>query len=213
MVVALKYFVVSLGGKPNKSIICLKFKWMSMNSAIFLSANRLVSAAFLLLFVAACSSTKTPLADTSKPLVPVVPAVKVDSNLPSLSRSVKSIEVHPLDDSKSPLVNRTVYFEYDSARVAPTSAALLEAHSRYLGSQASAKVRLEGNADERGGREYNLALGQKRSEAIFQSLKLLGVKETQMESVSFGKEKPAALGHDEESWSKNRRVDIIYQSR
>ncbi len=189
-----------------------------MKSSIFLSNHRLVVSAFLVLLVAACSSTKTPVVDapkplTSKPLAPVTPAVKVDSSAPSFSSSVKPVEVHPLDDAKSPLANRTVYFEYDSARVTPTSAALLEAHSRNLRSQASAKVRLEGNADERGGREYNLALGQKRSDAIFQSLKLLGVKETQMESVSFGKEKPVALGHDEESWSKNRRVDIVYQPR
>ena len=77
----------------------------------------------------------------------------------------------------------------------------------------TANLRLEGHADERGGREYNLALGQKRAEAALQSLKLLGVSDKRMEAISFGKEKPVGLGHDEESWSKNRRADLNYKTR
>ena len=125
----------------------------------------------------------------------------------------KVVAVHSLDDANSALGGRIIYFDYDSARVAPSSTAQLDAHGRYLRSSASARIRLEGHADERGGHEYNLALGQKRADAVRQSLKLFGVLEGQMESVSYGKEKPAALGHDEASWSKNRKVDIVYQSR
>jgi peptidoglycan-associated lipoprotein len=126
---------------------------------------------------------------------------------------VKAVELHPLDDPKSALAQRSVFFEYDKYEIAPAGRALIEAHSKYLVAHASASVRLEGNADERGGREYNLALGQKRADAVRQAMKLLGVADKQVESVSFGKEKPLALGHDEESWAKNRRVDVNYQTR
>ena len=86
----------------------------------------------------------------------------------------------------------------------------MQAHARYLTTHPNAKVVLEGNTDARGGREYNLALGQKRSESVKDRLQLLGVPADRMESVSFGKEKPRALGHDEESYQENRRVDIKY---
>ncbi len=170
-----------------------------------------LALAFFLLSLAGCSSPQvtTPLA-----VAPTRAAV-APSDVGAATSSVvtKTPSVHPLDDAQSVLAGRTVYFQYDSARVAPSSAAMLEAHSAYLRSHTGAKVRLEGHADERGGREYNLALGQKRSDAVRQSLKLLGVPDGQMESVSYGKEKPAATGHDEESWSKNRKVDIAYQAR
>ncbi|MNX83448.1 Outer membrane protein P6 precursor [compost metagenome] len=87
---------------------------------------------------------------------------------------------------------------------------MLQAHSQYLGANKGRKILIQGNTDERGTSEYNLALGQKRAEAVRRSLSSLGVPESQMEAVSLGKEKPKATGHDEASWAENRRADIAY---
>ena len=86
----------------------------------------------------------------------------------------------------------------------------LEAHAKWLAANPEVKIVIQGNTDERGGREYNLALGQKRSEAVLQRLQLLGIPSSRIEAVSFGKEKPIALGHSEEAWAQNRRADIVY---
>ena len=160
----------------------------------------------LSLLVVACSSTKAP-----APTVAQTP----DSNnsAPAAQSTVKMVEVSPLDDPKSPLANRSVYFDFDNFKVKTSDEALISAHSKYIATHSTAKVRLEGNADERGGREYNLALGQKRSEAVKKSLELLGVNKDAIEAVSFGKEKPKDPGHTEEAWAANRRVDIVYVAR
>lgn len=121
--------------------------------------------------------------------------------------------MHPLDDPRSTLVKRSVYFDFDRAVVHDTDRPVIEAHARYLSSSRSAKVRIEGNCDERGGREYNLALGQRRAEAVIKSLTLLGAPATAMEAISFGKEKPVDPGHDETAWAKNRRADVNYIAR
>ena len=110
-----------------------------------------------------------------------------------------------------PNVARVIYFDYDSYTIKPEFQAAVEAHARFLNANKGRKVALEGHTDERGGREYNLALGQKRSEAVRRALGLLGVSESQMEAVSFGKEKPAATGNDEESFAKNRRAEVSYR--
>jgi peptidoglycan-associated lipoprotein len=109
------------------------------------------------------------------------------------------------------LAKRSVYFDFDSYVVKDEFKPTVEAHSKYLASKKDRKVIIQGNTDERGGSEYNLALGQKRAEAVRKSLSVLGVADGQMEAVSFGKEKPKATGHDEESWAQNRRADIVYQ--
>ena len=106
---------------------------------------------------------------------------------------------------------RIVYFDYDSFEVKAESAATLEANARYLNANRTRRVNLEGHTDERGGREYNLALGQKRAEAVRRALGLLGVTEAQMEAVSFGEEKPAQVGLDEASFARNRRVELTYR--
>ena len=90
---------------------------------------------------------------------------------------------------------------------------MLELHGRYLSANPKLSIRVEGNADERGSAEYNLALGQKRAESVVRALKLYGVKDSQMEAVSWGKEKPKAMGHDEAAWAQNRRVDLVYPSK
>jgi peptidoglycan-associated lipoprotein len=122
----------------------------------------------------------------------------------------KQVEVNPLKDPNNILSKRSVYFDYDKYIVKPEFRALIEAHAKYLASHPSASIKLEGNSDERGSREYNLALGQKRAVAVKQVMNALGVTDKQIETISYGKEKPRALGHDEASWSQNRRADIVY---
>ena len=108
-------------------------------------------------------------------------------------------------------VARLVYFDYDSFVIKPEFQPVIEGHARFLKANPGRKVAVEGHTDERGGREYNLALGQKRAEAVRRALALLGVTDAQVEAVSFGKEKPAATGADEASWAKNRRAEISYR--
>ncbi|WP_019142840.1 peptidoglycan-associated lipoprotein Pal [Noviherbaspirillum massiliense] len=117
----------------------------------------------------------------------------------------------PLNDPKGALAKRSVYFDFDSYMPKDDANRIAEAHAKYLTTHKSRKIVIEGNTDARGGSEYNLALGQKRAEAVRKSLSALGVGEAQMETVSFGKEKPKALGADEASWAENRRADIVYK--
>ena len=105
-------------------------------------------------------------------------------------------------------VARIVYFDYDSYVIKPEFQSLLEAHARFLKSNGTRHIVVEGHTDERGGREYNLALGQRRSEAVRRALELLGVRDAQVEAVSFGEERPADPGHDEAAWAKNRRAEL-----
>jgi peptidoglycan-associated lipoprotein len=108
-------------------------------------------------------------------------------------------------------VARIVYFDYDSDAIRPEFQSLIEGHARFLKANPSRKVVIEGHTDERGGREYNLALGQRRAEAVRRSLGLLGINDNQVEAVSFGKEKPAVMGSDEAAWAQNRRAEIAYR--
>jgi peptidoglycan-associated lipoprotein len=107
--------------------------------------------------------------------------------------------------------NRLVYFDYDSFAIRPEFQSVIEAHSKFVKADASRKIAIEGHTDERGGREYNLALGQKRAEAVRRAMTLLGVGENQIEAVSFGKEKPAVQGSTEAAMEKNRRAEIVYR--
>ncbi|MBT9591303.1 MAG: peptidoglycan-associated lipoprotein Pal [Thiobacillus sp.] len=116
----------------------------------------------------------------------------------------------PRKDPASPLSSRSVYFDYDQFAVKAEYRAMLEAHAGYLLSKRDARVILQGNADERGSREYNLALGQKRAEAVRKALAVLGVSEAQIEAVSFGEEKPRKEGETEEAYAENRRADVVY---
>jgi peptidoglycan-associated lipoprotein len=106
---------------------------------------------------------------------------------------------------------KVIYFDYDSYAIKPEFQSAIDAHAKFLNSNKTRKMAIEGHTDERGGREYNLALGQKRSEAVRRALALLGVTEAQLEAVSFGKEKPANPGSDEAAWALNRRAEINYR--
>ena len=116
-----------------------------------------------------------------------------------------------LTDPSSILSKRSIYFDFDRDDVRDEFKPLVEAHARYLRDNKQAKMLVQGNTDERGSREYNRALGQKRSEAVKRMLLLLGAREDQVEAVSLGEEKPKSEGHTEEAWAQNRRGDILYQ--
>lgn len=129
------------------------------------------------------------------------------------TRQVEPVKLGiPADNMAGPNgVGRVVYFDYDSFTIKPDFQPLIESHARFIKGANNRKVVVEGNTDERGGREYNLALGQKRAEAVRQALGLLGVPDSQVEAVSFGKEKPADTGASEEAFAKNRRAEIAYR--
>jgi len=156
--------------------------------------------------LAACSSTpvKAPEAAPTPTQQPV--AAQPDT------RAVATVTAaaDPLDDPKGALAQRSVYFDFDSYIIKSDYNPLVINHSKYLESHKARKIVIQGNTDERGGSEYNLALGQKRAEAVLKAMEADGVSGSQMEAVSFGKEKPKATGHDEAAWSQNRRDDIVY---
>jgi peptidoglycan-associated lipoprotein len=179
-----------------------------------------------LLATAGCSSTKAPepaappavtMAAPTAPQAPrPAPPAPPEPSAPSAQAAqtkIGSVSVHPLDDPKSALAKRSVYFDFDSALLHDADRPLVEAHAKYLASSRTAKVRVEGNCDERGGREYNVALGQRRAEAVLKSLQLMGARAGAMEATSYGKEKPVDAGHDETAWAKNRRADLNYLAR
>lgn len=126
-------------------------------------------------------------------------------------RPVAQVNVDPLNDPNSPLAKRSVYFDFDSFVIRDEFRSTVEAHARYLQANRNRKVIVQGNTDERGSREYNLALGQKRAEAVRRALNALGVPDNQIEAVSLGEEKPRGTGNDESSWAENRRADLVYQ--
>ena len=116
----------------------------------------------------------------------------------------------PWNDPKSPLFEKSVYFGFDEYTVQTKYQKMLSAHASYLKANSNQKIIIQGNTDDRGTAEYNLALGQRRSDAVRKSLNLMGVSDNQIEAVSFGKEKPKAEGDNEAAWAENRRADIVY---
>jgi len=128
-----------------------------------------------------------------------------------LSRVNNLMQTPEFSDSSSPLFKRTIYFDYDSSQVAEEFIPILEAHAHYLIANPNQRITLEGYSDERGTREYNIALGEQRAKAVFKMLQLIGVMGGQMDIVSYGEEKPAVLGSTEQAYSMNRRVNLVYQ--
>lgn len=166
---------------------------------------KLISGLFIALALTACSSTQ--------------PVTTSDIGDPSGSSrsSMDSNDgragfgLNPLQDPNNILSRRSVYYEFDSYSVTGEYRDLVLAHAAYLRGNSGARVLLQGNTDERGSREYNLALGQRRADSVKSIMLLSGVREDQVESVSLGEEKPRALGNDESSWAENRRTDILHQ--
>jgi peptidoglycan-associated lipoprotein len=140
-------------------------------------------------------------------------STKLDNNVSDAKSSVASVVADHLNPNSAISKERSVYFDFDKFDIKADQAAVVERQGKYLAANAGLKVRVEGHADERGGREYNLALGQKRAEAVARGLKAYGVKDGQAEPVSFGSEKPKAAGHDEAAWAQNRRADVAYGAK
>ena len=176
----------------------------------------LIAALLAAGILAGCGSTATK---------PEQPAAKVEDRNPApAAKNVETPAVAPvtpeamqgkvlsmLTDANSPLSKRSVYFDLDQYVIKDEFKPLVENHARFLLGHPDYKALIQGNADERGSREYNLALGQKRADALKKAMQLLGAKEAQLESVSLGKEKPRDQGHDEAAWAENRRDDILYR--
>jgi peptidoglycan-associated lipoprotein len=174
--------------------------------------NRLIFSILLAAALAACSSVQladVPVEDKS----PGSSAMQREGRGDATESSVAPLTVDSAHGSATgPTgVERVLYFDYDSYAIKPEFESLIEAHARFLKASASRRVSIEGHTDERGGREYNLALGQRRSEAVRRALRLLGTSDSQVEAVSFGEEKPAMSGREEAAWARNRRAEISYR--
>jgi len=132
--------------------------------------------------------------------------------LPETGMSEKSLSdpASMLKDPSSPLSKRSIYYDFDAYNIKEEFQPVVEAHAKFLLEHKEMKIRVEGNCDERGSREYNLALGQRRADSVKRALTLLGVPGKQIETVGFGSEKPKAMGHDDDAWAENRRSDLMY---
>ena len=170
--------------------------------------KKLVISIVLVNLLAACASEK-PKETASAPASAPASSAAADAAKSAAAPAVKA-EVDPLNDSSSILAKRSVYYPFDVAAVQDADKPTVQAHAKYLSGHANRKMRLEGNCDERGSNEYNLGLGQRRADGVKKMLELGGAKSSQLESVSYGEEKPKATGHDEASWSQNRRTDLNY---
>ncbi|MBV8157631.1 MAG: peptidoglycan-associated lipoprotein Pal [Dyella sp.] len=157
--------------------------------------------------LAACASTPKPIENATTP--DTKPVVQNTTTTQPVAPTQQT-KLDPLNDPSSVLAKRSVYFDFDKYEVRADQRDVVDAHGRYLSGNQAASVRVEGNADERGSREYNLALGQKRAEAVRKAMVQLGANDKQIEAISNGKEKPKATGHDEASWTENRRDDLVY---
>lgn len=175
------------------------FKTLSLSMTLLAAAT-----------LAACSSTPLNTPATNPTPTQAAPA---GGGATTAQSSVATVTLDPLDDPKGALAARSVYFAYDDFSVDPKYQPVVQAHGRYLQSHPQAEVRVEGNTDERGSHEYNLALGEKRAQIVAKQLELMGAKTSQVEAVSYGEERPKAEGHDEAAWAENRRADIRYVKR
>jgi peptidoglycan-associated lipoprotein len=160
-------------------------------------------------FLSACAST--PPQKSASPAPAPMSAAKPVA-VPEARSAVRPVAIaNPLTDPSNILAKRSVFYDLDEYDIAPAFTPVVEAHARYLRDHPAASIVIQGNCDERGSPEYNIALGQRRSQEVLSTMKLLGVPERQMEAVSLGEEKPKAPGHDEASWAENRRSDIVYR--
>jgi len=177
----------------------------------------IIAAASLVTLFAACSTTPDGDKPAAKPeAAPAAPAPGVSSagrkappTVDLTQRGAGGSDAM-LKDPNNILSKRQIYFDYDKFEIKPEYKGLVEAHAKYLRENPSAKMMIQGNADDRGSREYNVGLGQRRSDTVKRALILLGARDSQIESVSLGEEKPVCTDHAEGCWSKNRRDDMLY---
>ena len=166
--------------------------------------KKLVISIVLLNLLAACASEK-PKEAAPAPVPASVAAAPV-----AAPAAPAQTNIDPLNDPKSILAGRSTYYPFDVSVVQAADKPLVEAHAKYLSQHPEHTVRLEGNCDERGSAEYNLGLGQRRADGVKKMLEMGGAKASQLSSISYGKEKPRAEGHNEAAWAQNRRTDIDY---
>ncbi len=185
-------------------------------------------AAVLAVFVSACATTQDEVIEDGPPLVEqpqtggdtsggettggaVVSGVEGggEGSMSALPGGEMS-PAEMLEQTDGPLSNRTIYFEFDSATLTEESIAILEQHGNFIAANSEVSVRLEGHADERGSREYNIGLGDRRAQSVRRVLLFQGAATSQIDTVSYGEERPVDSGHTEEAWARNRRVELIY---
>jgi peptidoglycan-associated lipoprotein len=176
-------------------------------SQIFSPVRCALSVALLSAFMAGCSST--PVAGEKAPVQESGTSATTGTSTPGDGNGVKQVKVEKsVDTSALAKLPRVIYFDFDSYVVKDEFLRVVEVNAKALSSDRNRRLVVEGHADERGGREYNLALGQKRAEAVAKSLTVLGATAKQLEAVSFGKERPAAIGTGEAVWAQNRRAEL-----
>lgn len=173
--------------------------------------KKVIFCAVIASLLAACSSTPIKSDDNSAAKASDTTQSTANTNATTGSVGSSTAQASSHNTSAVAPVERSVYFDYDKYDVNGKYSTMIMANATYLQSHPDVKVKLEGNTDERGGAEYNLALGQKRAEAVRKMMAVIGVADKQMEAISFGKEKPKAIGSNEASWAENRRTDIHYQ--
>ena len=177
--------------------------------------NKILIGVLAALALAACSTT--PKQEGGAPVDERTPgattpgAATSGAATGSVAGTAQGAGTNPLKDPSSILSKRSIYFDFDAYAIKDDYKALLEAHARYLQANRNARMTVEGNTDERGSREYNIALGQRRADAAKRMMLLSGATEAQIDTVSFGKEKPKNPGHDESAWAENRRDDLGYR--
>lgn len=169
--------------------------------------KKLTMSVLLISLLAACASEKPAEVAPAAPVATEAPAAPV-AEAPQV---MAPVAVDALNDANSILAKRSAFFDFDKSVVKEADKPMVQAHGQYLAEHADRKVVVEGNADERGSSEYNLALGNRRAESVKKMLVLSGAKAAQISTVSYGEEKPRASGHNEAAWSQNRRADIVYK--
>lgn len=164
--------------------------------------RKLVIGIVLVNLLAACASDPK-----KEPEVTPAPKAEAPKSAPA---SAAKTEVDPLNDPNSILANRSAYYPFDVAVVQDEDKPMVQAHAKYLGENPNRSMRLEGNCDERGSNEYNLGLGQRRADGVKKMLEAGGARASQLDSVSYGEEKPRCTDHNEDCWKQNRRTDLNY---
>ena len=172
--------------------------------------KKLTMSVLLISMLSACASDK-PAEVASTPAAPVAAAPAPVAQTAQTAQTAAPISTDSLDDANSILAKRSAFFDFDQSAVKDADKPMVQAHGQYLASKADRKVVVEGNADERGSSEYNLALGNRRADSVKKMLVVSGAKAGQISTASFGEEKPRATGHNEAAWTQNRRADIVYK--
>lgn len=171
--------------------------------------KKLIISVILANLLAACASEPKKETAAAEPAAPA-PATRAESARVAPAAAPAKAAVDPLDDPDSILANRSTYYPFDVSVVQEEDKPLVQAHAKYLSEHSNRNVRLEGNCDERGSNEYNLGLGQRRADGVKKMLEFGGANASQLESVSYGEEKPRCTDHNEACWKQNRRTDLNY---